>query len=139
MRAASSSLCNANTRLPIPVPNFQLCHITTKFNPLSLKIPFPSYPIVQICSLNSHHHKKLPTSRITSSRSLVIEASSMASSTESETKTFSVLFVCLGNICRSPAAEGVFTDIVKKRGLDSKFKIDSAGTIGYHEVCPYIK
>ncbi|CAK7329321.1 unnamed protein product [Dovyalis caffra] len=58
----------------------------------------------------------------------------MASSTEA--RPFSVLFVCLGNICRSPAAEGVFTDIVKKRGLDSKFKIDSAGTINYHEGNP---
>lgn len=60
---------------------------------------------------------------------------SMASSTVTEdtNKPFSVLFVCLGNICRSPAAEGVFTDLVKKRGFDSKFIIDSAGTIGYHE------
>lgn len=63
---------------------------------------------------------------------------SMASSASSgraatETKPFSVLFVCLGNICRSPAAEGVFRDIVKKKGLDSKFNIDSAGTINYHE------
>ncbi|XP_052174027.1 uncharacterized protein LOC127789233 isoform X1 [Diospyros lotus] len=55
----------------------------------------------------------------------------MASTTEA--KPFSVLFVCLGNICRSPAAEGVFADLVNKRGLDSKFKIDSAGTINYHE------
>ncbi|XP_062090642.1 low molecular weight phosphotyrosine protein phosphatase-like isoform X2 [Humulus lupulus] len=60
----------------------------------------------------------------------------MAASTETDTKPFSVLFVCLGNICRSPAAEGVFTDLVKKRGLDSKFKIDSAGTINYHEGNP---
>ncbi|XP_027348238.1 uncharacterized protein LOC113859737 [Abrus precatorius] len=60
---------------------------------------------------------------------------SMASSTatHTETKPFSVLFVCLGNICRSPAAEGVFTDLVNKRGLNSNFKIDSAGTINYHE------
>lgn len=59
----------------------------------------------------------------------------MASSTVTEdaNKPFSVLFVCLGNICRSPTAEGVFTDLVKKRGFDSKFRIDSAGTIGYHE------
>lgn len=57
-----------------------------------------------------------------------------ASVAEMETKPFSVLFVCLGNICRSPAAEGVFTDFVKKRGLDSHFKIDSAGTMNYHEV-----
>ncbi|KAK9102098.1 hypothetical protein Sjap_019352 [Stephania japonica] len=64
---------------------------------------------------------------------------SMASNStvpSSETKPFSVLFVCLGNICRSPAAEGVFRDIVKKRALESHFNIDSAGTIGYHEGNP---
>ncbi|XP_010503111.1 PREDICTED: uncharacterized protein LOC104780309 isoform X1 [Camelina sativa] len=60
-------------------------------------------------------------------------SSSMETTQSSETKPFSVLFVCLGNICRSPAAEGVFRDMVKKRGLDSKFNIDSAGTIDYHE------
>ncbi|CAN8255081.1 unnamed protein product [Cochlearia groenlandica] len=61
-------------------------------------------------------------------------SSSMENPTQSsETKPFSVLFVCLGNICRSPAAEGVFRDIVKKRGLDSNFNVDSAGTIDYHE------
>ncbi|OIW05855.1 hypothetical protein TanjilG_23641 [Lupinus angustifolius] len=60
-------------------------------------------------------------------------ASSLPTSSSIDTKPFSVLFVCLGNICRSPAAEGVFTDLVKKRGFDSNFKIDSAGTIDYHE------
>ena len=37
-----------------------------------------------------------------------------------------VLFICLGNICRSPIAEAVFIDIVKKRNLADKFHIDSA-------------
>ncbi|KAH9660067.1 Acid phosphatase [Citrus sinensis] len=69
-----------------------------------------------------------------SSSGCLIKAS-MASSAAT-TKPFSVLFVCLGNICRSPAAEGVFRDIVKKRGIDSKFNIDSAGTIDYHEGNP---
>ncbi|KAJ1821065.1 Low molecular weight phosphotyrosine protein phosphatase [Coemansia sp. RSA 2675] len=43
-----------------------------------------------------------------------------------------ILFVCLGNICRSPMAEAVFSHIVAKRGLASHFHIDSAGTAGYH-------
>lgn len=38
-----------------------------------------------------------------------------------------------GNICRSPAAEGVFRSLVSERGLERHFNIDSAGTIGYHE------
>jgi protein-tyrosine phosphatase len=44
-----------------------------------------------------------------------------------------VLFVCLGNICRSPAAEGVFRHMVNEAGLSGKIKIDSAGTGGWHE------
>lgn len=43
-----------------------------------------------------------------------------------------VLFVCMGNICRSPAAEGIFKKFVEEAGLDTKISIDSAGTIGYH-------
>ena len=43
-----------------------------------------------------------------------------------------VLFVCMGNICRSPAAEGVFRKMVDDAGLSDAFSIDSAGTIGYH-------
>ena len=43
-----------------------------------------------------------------------------------------ILFVCLGNICRSPAAEGVFMKKIKDRNLDSLFIVDSAGTGGWH-------
>src|SRR6056297_1812506 len=43
-----------------------------------------------------------------------------------------ILFVCLGNICRSPSAEAVFTGLVKKEGLSDKFEIDSAGTSAWH-------
>lgn len=43
-----------------------------------------------------------------------------------------VLFVCLGNICRSPAAEGIFRDMVLKEGLEDKIKVDSCGTGGWH-------
>lgn len=43
-----------------------------------------------------------------------------------------VLFVCLGNICRSPSAESVFRSLVEKRGLSGTFEIDSAGTSGWH-------
>jgi len=44
----------------------------------------------------------------------------------------SVLFVCLGNICRSPTAEGVMRHLVAERGLDGAVRIDSAGTGDYH-------
>jgi protein-tyrosine phosphatase len=48
----------------------------------------------------------------------------------------SVLFVCLGNICRSPTAEGVFRKLVAEAGLDGHVRVDSAGTAGYHEGAP---
>ncbi len=41
-------------------------------------------------------------------------------------------FVCLGNICRSPTAEAVMFDLVKKAGLHEQIEVDSAGTAGYH-------
>ena len=44
-----------------------------------------------------------------------------------------VLFVCLGNICRSPLAEALFRKAVSDAGLDGRFRIDSAGTSGYHD------
>ena len=43
-----------------------------------------------------------------------------------------VLFVCMGNICRSPTAEGVFRQLVRDEGLDHEIEIDSAGTGGWH-------
>ncbi len=43
-----------------------------------------------------------------------------------------VLFVCMGNICRSPMAEGMFRHAVKEAGLESQVQIDSAGTHSYH-------
>ena len=47
-------------------------------------------------------------------------------------KPISVLFVCMGNICRSPTAEGVFRHVVAEAGLADLFDIDSAGTHAYH-------
>ncbi len=47
-------------------------------------------------------------------------------------KKLSVLFVCMGNICRSPTAEGVFRHLVIKEGVEDWFEIDSAGTHAYH-------
>ena len=55
----------------------------------------------------------------------------MVSMTESKDK-ISVLFVCMGNICRSPTAEGVFRHYVSEAGLDDLVEIDSAGTHAYH-------
>jgi protein-tyrosine phosphatase len=47
-------------------------------------------------------------------------------------KPYSVLFVCMGNICRSPTAHGVFRRKVIEHGLDAWVQVDSAGTHDYH-------
>lgn len=47
-------------------------------------------------------------------------------------RQIAVCFVCLGNICRSPTAEGVFIDLVAQAGLRERFVIDSAGTGAWH-------
>ena len=43
-----------------------------------------------------------------------------------------VLFVCLGNICRSPAAEAIFIDLINRKGLSESYLVDSAGTGSWH-------
>jgi protein-tyrosine phosphatase len=48
-------------------------------------------------------------------------------------KRVSILFVCMGNICRSPLAEGIFAHLVDDAGLADRFTIDSAGTGGWHQ------
>lgn len=46
--------------------------------------------------------------------------------------TVRVLFVCMGNICRSPTAQGAFEHLVSEAGLDERIVVDSAGTHAYH-------
>lgn len=53
----------------------------------------------------------------------------MSSSRPSSTR---VLFVCLGNICRSPSAEAMFRHMLNERDLNHAFEVDSAGTLDYH-------
>lgn len=48
------------------------------------------------------------------------------------TDKIKILFVCLGNICRSPMAEGLFLKHVREAGLDDAIEVDSAGTSGWH-------
>jgi protein-tyrosine phosphatase len=47
-----------------------------------------------------------------------------------------ILFVCLGNICRSPTAEGVMRALVREAGLEDRIEVDSAGTGGWHVGAP---
>ena len=47
-------------------------------------------------------------------------------------KKLQILFVCMGNICRSPTAEGVFNHLTRSHGLDDLITVDSAGTHAYH-------
>jgi len=56
----------------------------------------------------------------------------MELSTDKGMERIGVLFVCLGNICRSPLAEGVFRKLVADAGMQDRFRIDSAGTSSYH-------
>ncbi|MEI7908881.1 MAG: low molecular weight protein-tyrosine-phosphatase [Verrucomicrobiota bacterium] len=51
-------------------------------------------------------------------------------------QSFRVLFVCMGNICRSPAAEIIFRKLVADSGRSDSIEIDSAGTLGYHHGNP---
>ena len=44
-----------------------------------------------------------------------------------------ILFVCMGNICRSPCAEGIMQFLIKQQGLEDEIECDSAGTIDYHQ------
>lgn len=47
-----------------------------------------------------------------------------------------ILFLCMGNICRSPAAQCIFQELVNTAGLSSDYEIDSAGTLRFHEGSP---
>nr|XP_023884523.1 uncharacterized protein LOC111996756 [Quercus suber] len=126
----------AQSRLLTP-PNLQCCHSSHSISlnpPFLVLLPPNQYPSLKNQTFPPIPHK--PTSSFPFGsliRASMASSTTPSTATETETKPFSVLFVCLGNICRSPAAEGVFRDLVKKRGFDSKFNIDSAGTIDYHE------
>lgn len=52
--------------------------------------------------------------------------------TPKENSPTRILFVCMGNICRSPAAEGIFKAKLNQAGLEASVSCDSAGTLGYH-------
>ncbi|MCA9302996.1 MAG: low molecular weight phosphotyrosine protein phosphatase [Phycisphaerales bacterium] len=52
------------------------------------------------------------------------------------TESTRVLFVCLGNICRSPLAEAIFIHMINERGIANRFIVDSCGTGGWHEGNP---
>jgi len=50
----------------------------------------------------------------------------------SELQPVKILFVCMGNICRSPTAQGLFQQMIREQGLDKRILVDSAGTHSYH-------
>ncbi|XP_042482377.1 uncharacterized protein LOC122062808 [Macadamia integrifolia] len=101
--------------------------------PFLLPIHHSSRLLIPCFPININYRSNLSSSPRSFRPVKAAMSSTPSTETEKETRPFSVLFVCLGNICRSPAAEAFFREIVKRRGLESKFKIDSAGTIDYHE------
>ena len=60
----------------------------------------------------------------------------MATMNPSVPSTYRVLFVCMGNSCRSPTAHGVFETMVQQAGLADRVRVDSAGTHSYHVGAP---
>jgi protein-tyrosine phosphatase len=60
----------------------------------------------------------------------------MTNSTANPPAKYRVLFVCMGNICRSPTAHGVFETLVAQAGLSDRIEVDSAGTHSYHVGAP---
>lgn len=52
--------------------------------------------------------------------------------TKEKGSVYRILFVCLGNICRSPAAHGIMEHLIAEKGLEERFVVDSAGTYGGH-------
>lgn len=68
----------------------------------------------------AHHDKTRMTNNLT------------PETTETPQAAFSVLFLCMGNICRSPTAHGVFRHLVRTSGLDDVIEVSSAGTHNYH-------
>ena len=56
----------------------------------------------------------------------------MEKSTPTGDTRYKILFICLGNICRSPAAQGIMEQLIASRGLQDRFLVDSAGLYGGH-------
>ncbi|MQM16816.1 hypothetical protein Taro_049780 [Colocasia esculenta] len=101
--------------------------------PFSIPATSKSFPGNRVCTPNPRRTRVCAAQSNSSAGAVDLSASAAS---PGQPQRFAVLFVCLGNICRSPAAEGVFRSLVSKKGLDAHFKIDSAGTIGYHEGDP---
>ena len=51
----------------------------------------------------------------------------------SDNKKYKILFVCLGNICRSSSAEEIMRTYIRKAGLEQELEVDSAGILSYHQ------
>jgi len=80
-----------------------------------------------------HYLLDIDNSRLT--RTVVAILEPLTPQPASRKRKKKVLFVCLGNICRSPAAQGVFQHIVDSAGMTDRFVVDSAGTYRGHEGC----
>jgi protein-tyrosine phosphatase len=72
---------------------------------------------------------------VASFKSVAVARLNLDAGISMETPITRVLFVCLGNICRSPLAEAIFRAEAEKRGVSHFFEVDSAGTSGYHAGC----
>lgn len=76
--------------------------------------------------------RTVPRDIMTTQRASTATTEPITSRPPEDSTVTRICFVCLGNICRSPTAEGIFFDLVKRHELERHFEIDSAGTGGWH-------
>ena len=104
-------LIHLNFKIPVRLANKLCCH---------LKFP------------GKIHHVRMVLAENTAGHAYQYETNQTTTVNMADSGVRKILFVCLGNICRSPTSEAILRHLVKEKGEEGKWEIDSAGTADYH-------